>query len=89
MKALPALLSFVILTAIFFAATIVPEAETFRPVVRGKRGVVAAGHPLSAEAGMRLLQQGGNAVDQFNDRKGVFCTGCVIGQPRVMREPLG
>src|SRR5205085_7617857 len=56
-------LSFVILTAIFFAATIVPEAETFRPVVRGKRGVVAAGHPLSAEAGMRLLQQGGNAID--------------------------
>jgi gamma-glutamyltranspeptidase/glutathione hydrolase len=63
MKALPALLSFVILTTIFFASTIVHEAETFRPVVRGKRGVVAAGHPLSAEAGMRLLQQGGNAVD--------------------------
>ncbi|HKP10595.1 MAG TPA: gamma-glutamyltransferase, partial [Blastocatellia bacterium] len=63
MKTLPALLSFVILTAVFFASTIVPEAETFRPVVRGKRGVVAAGHPLSAEAGMRLLQQGGNAVD--------------------------
>src|SRR4249920_3028491 len=40
-----------------------PEADTFRPVVRGKRGAVAAGNPLSAEAGMRLLQQGGNAVD--------------------------
>ncbi|HKG22718.1 MAG TPA: gamma-glutamyltransferase family protein [Blastocatellia bacterium] len=40
-----------------------PGAETFRPVVRGKRGAVAAGHPLSAEAGLRLLQQGGNAVD--------------------------
>jgi gamma-glutamyltranspeptidase/glutathione hydrolase len=63
MKALPALLSFIILIAVFFASTILPEAETFRPVVRGKRGVVAAGHPLSAEAGMRLLQQGGNAVD--------------------------
>jgi len=63
MKMLPALLSFVMITAIFFAATIIPEAETFRPVVRGKRGVVTAGHPLSAEAGMRLLQQGGNAVD--------------------------
>jgi gamma-glutamyltranspeptidase/glutathione hydrolase len=25
--------------------------------------VVAAGHPLSAEAGLRLLQQGGNAID--------------------------
>lgn len=40
-----------------------PHADTFRPVVRGGRGAVAAGHPLSAEAGMRLLQQGGNAVD--------------------------
>ncbi len=40
-----------------------PQAETFRPVVRGKRGAVAAGHPLAAEAGLRLLQQGGNAID--------------------------
>lgn len=39
------------------------HADTFRPVVRGKRGVVAGGHPLSVEAGMRILQQGGNAVD--------------------------
>ncbi|MTD46802.1 gamma-glutamyltransferase [Conexibacter sp. W3-3-2] len=27
------------------------------------RGVVAAGHPLSAEAGARVLREGGNAVD--------------------------
>src|SRR5258705_8094818 len=40
-----------------------PFADTFRPVVRGKRGAVAAGHPLSAEAGLRLLQRGGNAID--------------------------
>ena len=38
-------------------------ADTFRPVVRGRRGVVAGGHPLSVEAGMRVLQRGGNAVD--------------------------
>lgn len=39
------------------------NADTFRPVVRGKRGVVAGGHPLSVEAGLRVLQQRGNAVD--------------------------
>lgn len=40
-----------------------PTAQTFRPVTRGRRGVVAGGHPLSVEAGMRMLQRGGNAVD--------------------------
>jgi gamma-glutamyltranspeptidase/glutathione hydrolase len=39
------------------------HADTFRPVVRGKRGVVAGGQPLSVEAGLRILQRGGNAVD--------------------------
>ena len=39
------------------------RADTFHPVVRGKRGVVAGGHPLSVEAGLRILQHGGNAVD--------------------------
>jgi len=49
--------------SVFAMSVIQPEADTFRPVVRGKRGAVAAGNPLTAEAGMRLLQQGGNAVD--------------------------
>ena len=39
------------------------QADTFRPVVRGRRGVVAGGQPLSVEAGLRILQHGGNAVD--------------------------
>src|SRR5215211_2895020 len=63
MKSLPVLLCLIIAMTIFFSSIVAPEADTFRPVVRGKRGAVAAGHPLSAEAGMRLLQQGGNAVD--------------------------
>src|SRR2546422_10146042 len=63
MRLLPCLICFAISIAIFALSIIGPEADTFRPVVRGKRGAVAAGHPLSAEAGMRLLQQGGNAVD--------------------------
>ena len=40
-----------------------PRPETFRPPVRGRRGVVAGGHPLVAEAGLRILHKGGNAVD--------------------------
>src|SRR3989454_10113874 len=39
------------------------HADTFRPVVRGKRGVVAGGSPISVEAGLRILRQGGNAAD--------------------------
>ncbi|HXG91453.1 MAG TPA: gamma-glutamyltransferase family protein [Blastocatellia bacterium] len=62
MKAQSSLLCFVVAT-ILLSSIIAPAADTFRPVVRGKRGAVAAGHPLSAEAGLRLLQQGGNAVD--------------------------
>src|SRR5207237_7111029 len=38
-------------------------AATLKPLVMGKRGVVAAGHPLVAEAGLRILEKGGNAVD--------------------------
>src|SRR5678815_5839200 len=39
------------------------QTQTFHPVVRGRRGVVAGGHPLSVEAGLRILQHGGNAID--------------------------
>lgn len=37
--------------------------QVYRPVVRGKRGAIAAGTPLVTEAGMRLFHSGGNAVD--------------------------
>src|ERR1700685_3841257 len=30
---------------------------------RSEHGVVAAGHPLTAQAGARVLREGGNAVD--------------------------
>jgi gamma-glutamyltranspeptidase/glutathione hydrolase len=52
-------------TSLMLAALPLPtsSADTFHPVVRGKRGVVAGGQPLSVEAGLRILQQGGNAVD--------------------------
>src|ERR1043165_5625263 len=56
---------FCILASFIFAGlpTFTTHADTFRPVVRGKRGAVAGGSPLSVEAGLRILQRGGNAVD--------------------------
>jgi gamma-glutamyltranspeptidase/glutathione hydrolase len=39
------------------------RAATYRPEVVGRVGVVAAGRHFAAEAGMRMLRGGGNAVD--------------------------
>ncbi len=56
-------ISTLVLLAVVCASVRISTADTFRPVVRGRRGVVAGGQPLSVEAGMRILQRGGNAVD--------------------------
>jgi gamma-glutamyltranspeptidase / glutathione hydrolase len=56
-------LVFLLICAFVVVSAVPAPAQTFRPVVRGKRGVVAGGHPLSVEAGLRILQKGGNAVD--------------------------
>ena len=37
--------------------------ESNRRVVMGRNGMVCAGQPLAAQAGMAILQKGGNAVD--------------------------
>ena len=59
-----ALLCMVILAATGLAGPQGPPVEgTFKPLVTGKRGVVAAGHPLVGEAGLRMLEKGGTAVD--------------------------
>jgi len=42
-----------------------PQASSgsWRPTIVAQHGMVAAGHPLAAEAGMRILKAGGNAMD--------------------------
>ncbi len=57
------LVLFLIAATLLWSNVSLSSADTFRPVVRGRRGVVAGGQPLSVEAGMRILQHGGNAVD--------------------------
>ena len=37
--------------------------DSNRPVVMGRNGMVSSGHPLASQAGMSILQKGGNAVD--------------------------
>ena len=36
---------------------------TTRPVIMGTRGVVTSGHYLVSSAGLRILMNGGNAID--------------------------
>jgi gamma-glutamyltranspeptidase/glutathione hydrolase len=56
---------FTLIMTLVFSISVQPQSrqDTFRPTVRGTRGVVAGGHPLVAEAGLRMLHRGGNAVD--------------------------
>ena len=57
--------------AVFLASLGRPAAQSnpqasggsWRPTIVAQHGMVAAGHPLAAEAGMRLLKAGGNAID--------------------------
>ena len=37
--------------------------EAHRPVVMGRNGMVSSGHPLASQAGIAIMQKGGNAVD--------------------------
>src|SRR5438045_7479091 len=60
-----------IVVAVVLAAIAQPRAQnnpqatsgSWRPTIVAQHGMVAAGHPLAAEAGMRILKAGGNAID--------------------------
>src|SRR5215510_8295858 len=55
--------SLALMASLVILAVAQNRSDTYRPTVRGVRGVVAGGHPLVVEAGMRMLHRGGNAVD--------------------------
>jgi gamma-glutamyltranspeptidase/glutathione hydrolase len=55
----------------------------WRPTVMTMRGMVASGHPLASEAGLRILKEGGNAVDA------AIATWLVQGQVEPAMTGLG
>ena len=53
-----------ICTVVLVAVGSTPRAQTtWRPVVLSDTGMIASGHALASEAGIRILKSGGNAVD--------------------------
>ncbi len=67
----------------FCAATLYAQTSTWRPVVMSDHGMVASGHPLASEAGLRILKAGGNAVDA------AIATWAVQGLAEPMMTGLG
>ena len=47
-------------------------AQQNRPDITGLTGAVSAGHPLAAQTGLRILQEGGNATDAIIAMAGVL-----------------
>ena len=60
-----------------------PSSGAYRPVVMGTHGLVAAGHPLAAQAGLAVLRRGGNAFDA------AFTTAMVLAVVKPDMNGLG
>ena len=51
------------LTAVLSVSPSAQQTSTWRPVVLSDTGMIASGHALASEAGIRILKSGGNAID--------------------------
>src|SRR5919198_3576347 len=71
------------LAFILSATILLAQTSSWRPTVVARHGMVAAGHPLAAEAGMRILKAGGNAID------GALATWAVQGEVEPGMTGLG
>jgi len=54
---------FALVTWILFAASVVDAQLVERPLITARHAVVTSDEPLASMAGMRILQEGGNAFD--------------------------
>jgi gamma-glutamyltranspeptidase/glutathione hydrolase len=52
-----------ILCLLALTASPFAQTSTWRPVVLSDNGMIASGHALASEAGLRILKSGGNAID--------------------------
>ena len=53
----------VALVSILSVAPLAQQSSTWRPVILSDTGMIASGHALASEAGIRILKSGGNAID--------------------------
>lgn len=52
-----------LVTAVAAAGAAAQSPPPWRPTIMSTNGMVASGHPLASEAGLRVLKEGGNAID--------------------------
>ena len=52
--------SIILLSVVFYTQV---ASAAFRQPLRGKRAMVVSAHPLASDAGLEMLQKGGNAID--------------------------
>jgi gamma-glutamyltranspeptidase len=57
--------------------------RSYRPLIMGQRGAVASNHPLATQAGLLMLQAGGNAIDA------AVAVACTLGVVEPMMSGLG